>query len=103
MSLLTRMDPWQLLNGILAIEHSMGRKRGGSGYSDRKIDLDLIFYGNQVIDDDRLKVPHPGLEERRFVLVPLAEIAADFIHPIQGLSIREMLEHCPDPGKVQLI
>jgi 2-amino-4-hydroxy-6-hydroxymethyldihydropteridine diphosphokinase len=102
-SLLTRMDPWQLLDGILAIEQSMGRIRGGTSYSDRLIDLDLLFYGDRVIDDHRLTVPHPRMEERRFVLMPLAEIAADFVHPVHRLTVQEMLEHCPDPGAVKTI
>ena len=95
-SLRTSLPPLRLLDEILEIEHEMGRQRSGRGYSDRVIDIDLLFYGDRKLDHPRLKVPHPAIGDRRFVLVPMAEIAPAFIHPVQGLTMTEMLRSCPD-------
>ncbi len=100
LSVTTTMDPGSLMEGIWSIERILGRVREGRGYADRLIDIDLLLYGNEVVDDPGLNVPHPKMEERRFVLEPLVEIAADMVHPLNGLTIREMLEKCQDPGKI---
>ena len=100
LSLQTLLDPLPLLEKLLSLERSMGRVRGDEGYSDRVIDVDLLFYGNTLLDHPRLKIPHPALEKRRFVLAPLSEIAPELQHPFHGLSVREMLERCEDPGTV---
>jgi len=100
LSVTTSLDPVPLMDEIRSIELTLGRVREGQGYADRLIDIDLLFYGNRVLDYPGLKVPHPNMDERRFVLVPLAEIAAELVHPSNGLLIREMLEQCQDPGSV---
>jgi len=92
----TSMDPLDLMDIALEIEREMGRTREGSGYSDRIIDVDLLLYGDLVVDHPRLIIPHPRMGLRRFVLVPLAEILPDLRHPVTGQNISEMLESCPD-------
>jgi 2-amino-4-hydroxy-6-hydroxymethyldihydropteridine diphosphokinase len=80
-----------VLDLLLTIEQQLGRERPYAGAS-RTIDLDLILYGESVINAPGLIVPHPRLRERRFVLEPLAEIAADWVDPVTGKTIRELLE-----------
>jgi 2-amino-4-hydroxy-6-hydroxymethyldihydropteridine diphosphokinase len=89
-SLETTLPPDRLLRRLLEIEHEMGRQRRQK-WEPRVIDLDLLLYGDRVIHTPELKVPHPLLPERDFVLKPLAEIAPDIIHPVSRRSVREML------------
>ena len=100
LSLRTKMDPLDLMELLLEIEHEMGRHREGKGYSDRLIDIDLLLYGDIQLDLPSLKVPHPAMGERKFVLAPLAEIAPELIHPVAGISISRMLDLCSDPSAV---
>lgn len=86
----TALFPRQLLARIQAIEASMGRRRDVPK-GPRVIDIDILFFGNAVIDTDDLQIPHPRLAERRFVLEPMAEIAPDLRHPVTGKTVREML------------
>jgi 2-amino-4-hydroxy-6-hydroxymethyldihydropteridine diphosphokinase len=79
-----------LLERLLAIEHAHGRRRPQPG-APRTLDLDLIFFGGEVIDAPGLRVPHPRFRERLFVLEPLAEIASDWVDPETGLAVRELL------------
>lgn len=95
-----RKDPGTLMQIIAGIEREMGRMRTGQGYMDRPIDIDILLYGDRVIDEPGLKIPHPRMEERRFVLAPLSEIAPDAAHPISGLRVRVMLDRCRDPLRV---
>lgn len=95
----TALPPEKVLEKALAIETKMGRKRERKWYT-RLIDIDLLFFEKQIINTADLTLPHPYLAERNFVLVPLAEIAPDFIHPILKKSIKELLLACPDPLKV---
>jgi len=103
MSAITFLDPVPLLDEILSIEQAMGRERGSEGYTDRVIDMDLLFYGDAILDLPRLKVPHPAMEKRRFVLAPLWEIAPELVHPVNKLTVTEMLDRCKDPGVVRSI
>ena len=100
LSLFTSLDPVPLMDKLLEIEQDMGRIRIGAAYSDRVIDIDMLFYGDRQLDHPRLKLPHPSIGDRMFVLAPLAEIAPGFIHPVTGMNIREMLQACSDSNKV---
>lgn len=93
----------QVLEGLLHIEHQLGRTRLGEGYTSRVIDLDLLFYDNQILNQEHLTIPHPRIHLRRFVLEPLNEIAGSFIHPEIGKSIRELLQQCADQAHVKKI
>ena len=79
------------LDALLSVEQQLGRERPYGG-APRTIDLDLILYGDSVIDAPGLTVPHPRFRERRFVLEPLAEIAPDWTDPVTGKTIRELLD-----------
>lgn len=92
----TKYNPFEILDIILGIESKMGRKREGLGYSDREIDIDILFFNSESINDSRLVVPHPRLHLRKFALIPMNEIAEDFIHPVLGKKISELLSLCGD-------
>jgi 2-amino-4-hydroxy-6-hydroxymethyldihydropteridine diphosphokinase len=97
----TVMEPLAILDEILSIEKGMGRRREAGRYTDRTIDIDLLFCGNRIIRDQRLIVPHPELGRRRFVLVPLNDIAPDLVHPVEGIKVSEMLARCQDHSPVR--
>jgi 2-amino-4-hydroxy-6-hydroxymethyldihydropteridine diphosphokinase len=90
----TRLPPQELLRAMLAIEAERGRLRPYTG-APRTLDLDLILYGDRVIDEPELVVPHPRFRERRFVLEPLAEVAADLVDPSTGKTIEQLLNLLP--------
>ena len=96
------LDAGALLEKLLDIERRMGRVRVRK-WGPRRIDIDLLFYGQQVVDTPDLHLPHPGIPSRRFTLLPLAAIAADFIHPVSGKSIATLLEECTDPLRVERV
>ncbi|HEY40382.1 MAG TPA: 2-amino-4-hydroxy-6-hydroxymethyldihydropteridine diphosphokinase [Dehalococcoidia bacterium] len=87
----TRLAPLELLTLTKGIEAKMGRVKEDKPNAPRPIDIDILFYGDQVIKNRQLTVPHPRLMERAFVLVPLAEIAPKLIHPVSGKSAEKML------------
>lgn len=89
----TELPPQEVLIILLKIEHDMGRTRNANGYCDRIIDLDLIFYDAVVLLEPYLVLPHPKIQERVFVLEPLAEIYPEWTHPQLGLSALEMLKN----------
>jgi len=104
----TKLAPILLMEELLAIEKEMGRQRekmdekqGERPYSDRIIDIDLLFYGDYQVVHPSLTLPHPSMEDRRFVLLPLAEIAPDLIHPVTGMSVERMLRQCEDKSVVR--
>jgi 2-amino-4-hydroxy-6-hydroxymethyldihydropteridine diphosphokinase len=85
----TEMEPRALMRKLLSIERAMGREREGAmPKGPRVIDLDLLLYGDWVLWAEDLILPHPRMEERRFVLEPLAEIAPDWVHPVLGVTVR---------------
>jgi 2-amino-4-hydroxy-6-hydroxymethyldihydropteridine diphosphokinase len=87
-------SPERLLETLLAVERAMGRERSGAGFvpkGPRTIDLDIILYGSRVVDSPGLKVPHPEMHLRRFVLEPLAQVAPEAMHPLLHRSALELL------------
>ncbi len=88
----TQLDPEKLLETAKKIEKDMGRVRSDR-WGQRIIDIDILFYKNIIIDSEKLKIPHPEIAARRFVLEPLSEIAADFVHPALKLTIKELLKN----------
>jgi 2-amino-4-hydroxy-6-hydroxymethyldihydropteridine diphosphokinase len=96
----TLLDPEQLLETCLSVEEENFRKRTG-GKESRTLDIDIIFYGNRILQKPGLTIPHPEFRNRRFVLEPLAEIASDYVDPVTGKTVRELYEQVNDPGAVQ--
>lgn len=92
----TELCPTRLLSELLGIEKEMGRIRDGSINGPRPIDIDILLYGKDIIDVPGLQIPHPRMHLRRFVLVPLNEIAAAVVHPGFGKSVNYLLGDCSD-------
>lgn len=99
----TEFTAEQLLKQLQAIEATMGRKRvKGKKWGSRIIDLDILLFGKEVIEKRNLKVPHPELQNRRFVLIPLSELAPQLIHPKLNVSINDLLTGLKDKKRVHL-
>ena len=98
----TSLTSPQLMNAILHIEEQMGRKRV-QRKGPRCIDIDILLFGNEVVDSLELTIPHPAMHQRRFVLEPLAEIAPEARHPALGKTIRELLDALPSGQEVRKV
>ena len=96
MKIETNLTPSEVLEQTLKIESFLGRIRGEERYSSRLIDIDILLFDDMIIDEENLKIPHPLIQDRRFVLVPLCEIAAEVIHPVFNKTFGELLEECKD-------
>ncbi|MBS1600158.1 MAG: 2-amino-4-hydroxy-6-hydroxymethyldihydropteridine diphosphokinase [Bacteroidetes bacterium] len=96
------LDPVSTMNTVLEIEKKMGRKRIEK-YGSRIIDIDILFFNNEIVNIPQLKIPHPEIQNRRFVLTPMNEIAPTFMHPVLRKTVHELLEECPDQLAVKKI
>jgi 2-amino-4-hydroxy-6-hydroxymethyldihydropteridine diphosphokinase len=97
--LVFRGEPLELLRGFRKIESRHGRVRSERN-APRTLDLDILLFGDRILESDELTLPHPRFRDRKFVLVPLAEIAPEARDPSTGLTIRELLARCPDQAVV---
>ncbi len=104
MQINTSLSPVDLLNSIEFIERTLGRldKSVNNDYSDRCIDIDIIFYDNQIIDIPQLTIPHPRFHQRAFMIVPMLEIAQDFIHPVFKKTVSNLYDELENPEMVCL-
>jgi 2-amino-4-hydroxy-6-hydroxymethyldihydropteridine diphosphokinase len=98
----TNKLPEYVLKEIKIIEAEMGRLRGSNVYESRIIDIDILFYEDIILDNINLKIPHPLLQERLFMLLPLFEIAPEFIHPVFKKNISALAKSCKDNGTVEI-
>jgi len=98
----TNLSANHVLGKIFEIESKLGRKRAAFGYSSRTIDIDILYYNDLILDDDKLTIPHPRLHERRFTLIPLVEMAPDFNHPVFNMVNQQLLDHCSDDSVVNV-
>lgn len=89
----------EVLEKALEIEKELGRTRDKK-WESRLIDIDILFFNNEIIEEKNLKIPHPHLQNRKFVLVPLNEIASEFVHPVLKTTISNLLDNCNDNLKV---
>ncbi len=95
----TQQSPYTVLKWAQEIEHQLQRVRTRT-WENRTMDIDIIYFGDMVIASQTLTIPHPQLQNRRFVLQPLLDIVPDWVDPISGLTIRQINERCKDPCKV---
>jgi 2-amino-4-hydroxy-6-hydroxymethyldihydropteridine diphosphokinase len=93
-------DPVQLLEQLVRIEESLGRRRDHPKNVSRTVDIDLLYCGDQQIENDRLRLPHPRMQFRKFVIQPLADIRPDLVVPGQRRTVREVLAECNESGEV---
>lgn len=90
----TELEPDVLMDTLLEIEKELGRVRhpGQKGYSSRMVDLDILYYGDRIVNTEKVTIPHPLLHQRKFALMPLCEIIPDFLHPVFNVSQTQLLE-----------
>jgi 2-amino-4-hydroxy-6-hydroxymethyldihydropteridine diphosphokinase len=97
------IQPIKILNKIHSIEKELGRVRtDNSGYKDRLIDIDILFYGQNIIKTKKIKVPHPKIYERKFVLIPLQDIAKNLLDPLTGKDVITLIKSCNDQSNLIL-
>jgi deoxyguanosine kinase len=99
----TDLKATELIDVLLLIEKELGRERTiNQIYEPRTIDIDILFYNNDIINESKLLVPHPRLHLRKFVLIPLEEIASNYLHPLLNKTIFNLLSECEDTSDVKL-
>ena len=98
----TNLPAESVLEKILNIEQVLGRVRNSKGYASRIIDIDILFYDDEIVDEPQLQIPHPRLHERMFTLIPLMEISPKKIHPKLQKTIKELLAECTDKLAVEI-
>jgi 2-amino-4-hydroxy-6-hydroxymethyldihydropteridine diphosphokinase len=96
----TLLEPEALMKECLEVERKAGRIRN-TPRGPRPLDIDILIYRDRIVDIPELSIPHPRFRERRFVLVPLAEVAPDLADPVSGLTMTQLLDLCPDEGVVR--
>ena len=103
--LATSLSPDALMQSLLDIEKELGRDRTTphNGYVSRPIDLDILYFGNEIIETQLVTAPHPRLHQRRFTLLPLCDIAPDFVHPTLKKTNLQLLDECQDSGIVKIV
>jgi 2-amino-4-hydroxy-6-hydroxymethyldihydropteridine diphosphokinase len=102
LSVETSMNPGQLLKETLKIEKNFGRERI-ERWAPRTLDIDIIYFNTEIIVTKDLKIPHPEIHNRKFVLIPLVEIDPDFIHPVFNISNSDLLKRCKDVSEVKKV
>jgi len=95
----TGLDPLTLLDKLQEIQRSLGRKEGGVRFGPRVLDLDIIFFGEKIINSDRLVVPHPRAHKRRFVLQPICDIDPTVVHPLLRAPVKNLLNQLNEEGQ----
>nr|WP_319272575.1 2-amino-4-hydroxy-6-hydroxymethyldihydropteridine diphosphokinase [uncultured Draconibacterium sp.] len=99
----TILEAEELLWHIHEVEEEFGRKRGNERYSSREMDIDILYFNDEFMESKDLVIPHSRIHERRFVLVPLVELAPDMKHPLRRLTSIEMLENCLDESVIKKV
>ncbi len=102
LEIITEYNAEELMTRLLNIEKVMGRIRINK-YDARNIDIDILFFNDEIYNSETIIIPHPSLHLRRFVLVPLAEIAPEFVHPVFNKNIFRLLDECEDSGLIKKI
>jgi 2-amino-4-hydroxy-6-hydroxymethyldihydropteridine diphosphokinase len=99
----TQFSPEKLLKNIAQIENRFGRERVKGKYTSREMDIDILYFDDLIMNIEKLTIPHPQISNRLFVLLPLAEIAPEFVHPLLRLNSSQMLKNCSDSSTIKKV